>query len=1062
MIEAPARCAQCGARLLHGTPGDLCPLCVPDGEAAPPARVLGDCELSEEIGRGGMGVVWRGRQRGLDREVAVKMLPGGDLAGAEARARFQQEAKATARLKHPNIVAIHEVGEADGVPFLVMELIEGSTLSSALQEQPVIARQAARWLREAALAVQHAHDHGVLHRDLKPSNILIEPWEGGGRPRVTDFGLAKMTDADAGLTLSGAAAGSPAFMAPEQARGEEAAVAGDVYGLGAVLYFTLTGRAPFQGETVAAVLAQVGHDEPLAPRRLNASVPRDLETICLKALEKNPARRYASARLLADDLGRFLGGEPVAARPITAAEKLWRLARRKPWHAAAAALAAALLGGVIFSLAWRARTERQHQAELRAEQAAAQLALLRAQLGEARAIVRLRQPDSRLRAAAIVRKILDAQPPAALRQEARDVAASALALPAAKTVALPGGGVVTDDWTMAAGDLARGRWALASYQGRVALRGVDDAGEVASFDTAPRVVTALIGFSPGGRWLAIRHREELGIWDLTPGSAKPLAFVAAPWADGRVFSFAKTAFAPGDSTVLWSDGGSVIATSLPAGKEMARWRGKDGSPLRAEALAFDPAGQWCALARADEPVVELRRWPEGGIAQSYAGFFSQPLAAVALSEEAERIAGGDPSGGVMVWERAGGRESLIEFRGHTAAIRGLAFSPDGRWLASTSEDGMLRVWDCAAAAEVAALPFDAAVVTFAGDGRKLGVGVAAGRLSWAGVEPSPCLHRFRPARAPEHAQQMSFFPDGRSLVCLSRDGAVRCAVPGGETLAVYPFAGPHSVLAEPSGAAVLVSGPSGVARFAVAEDGTAPGGANGPEPGPPPAAPLFPSARWGWDALTASADGRWLAASDNAGARVAVWPAGDKDSRRAHFLPMENGLGSGPVALSPDGARAAAALRYDAGLAIYNTGQEIPLRKFSLPPRHRLAWSPDGRWLAASGSTAALWDAAAWQPVKLPPLAPNHPPAGAAAFAWPEADGRSRLLSCVVGDTRLALLSLPDAAVRLTLEPPEARPIYQTAFSPDQRWLAAASVRGEISLWDLPALFRGLCSWGFD
>ncbi len=339
MSTTATRCQQCGARLPAGTPDGLCPLCVLDeGPHTNGTRVLGDCELFEEIGRGGMGVVWRGRQRGLDREVAVKTLPGGDLAGAEARARFRIEAQASARLKHPNIVAIYDVGEADGMPYFVMELIAGRTLAAVIAEKVPPARTAARWLHDAALAVQHAHEHGVLHRDLKPSNILIEPDKDGGRPRVMDFGLAKLTDTESGLTLSGSAAGSPAYMPPEMVRGGASTAAGDVYGLGAVFYTTLTGRAPFQGESVAAILAQAEREEPLAPRRLHAGIPRDLETICLKCLEKNPARRYGSARALADELQRFLNGEPVLARPVAWPGKLARWAARRPALAAALAL----------------------------------------------------------------------------------------------------------------------------------------------------------------------------------------------------------------------------------------------------------------------------------------------------------------------------------------------------------------------------------------------------------------------------------------------------------------------------------------------------------------------------------------------------------------------------------------------------------------------------------------------------------------------------------------------------------------------------------------------------
>lgn len=273
------RCGQCRAQLPQGTLDAVCPFCLEEEGEADHVRLLGDCEVYEEIGRGGMGVVWRGRQRGLDRVVAIKTLPGGDLAGAEARARFRTEAQAVARLKHPGIVTVYEVGEDDGMPFFVMELIHGRTLSGLAAEQPLPVRLAARLLQEAALAVSHAHENGVLHRDIKPSNILIEPQPDGGRARVMDFGLARLTDVDSSLTLSRSAAGSPAYMSPEQARGGECTVLTDVYGLGASLYASLTGRPPHAGESLATLLLEVEREEPVSTRRLNASVPRDLENI---------------------------------------------------------------------------------------------------------------------------------------------------------------------------------------------------------------------------------------------------------------------------------------------------------------------------------------------------------------------------------------------------------------------------------------------------------------------------------------------------------------------------------------------------------------------------------------------------------------------------------------------------------------------------------------------------------------------------------------------------------------------------------------------------------------
>ncbi len=1038
-VQLPnSRCDVCGARLPAGTPSGLCPFCISDEASSDEStmRQLGDFELLEEIGRGGMGVVWRARQRTLNREVAVKTLPGGDLAGAEARERFQGEAQATARLKHPNIVPVHEVGEDDGVPYLVMELVEGRPLSEVLGGKPVPTKLAARWLRDIALAVQHAHDHGVLHRDLKPSNILIESGDDGGRPRVTDFGLAKLADAERSLTRTGSAVGSPAYMPPEQARHGEYTARSDVYGLGAVLYCALTGRPPFQGESIATILAQVEADEPIAPRRLQGNVPYDLETICLKCLEKNPARRYDSARAFADDVTRFLQGELVQARPVGPLGRLARSARRHPWRTMAVLLAAVMFIGTGITLERNARLERQHSAALQKEQTATQLALMRAQLGEARAIIRLRLADSRPRAEAIVRRVLEQNPPAELRAQARDISLAALALPSAFIEPLTGEGVVTDDWTMSVGDLPRDRWALATYSGQVAIRHVSAATNLTTFDTRRRDITALITFSPGGRWLAVRHREELCIWDTTPGATQRLAFTARPWSQGRAFSFTKVAFTPDDRAVLWLDGESIIATSLPDGAELARWRNADGTKLGSDAIAFDPSGKFFAVARASEAAVELRSWPDGKIQRVFTGRFPQPLSALALTDGAERIAGGDKAGRVTVWRGENREGALLELRGHTEMIRGLNFSADGRSLASTSEDGTLRVWDCSVGEELAKLNFDAATPGFTRDGQRIGAGYGAGQLAQIHLERSPVLHTFRPEPTPEVQQMISFFPDGRSLACLGANQVLRCSVPDGRILAEFPFPRPHSIQTEgTNGGGLLVGGMDGVRRY---------------DPAASAPSSILPASRWGLDGLTTSGNGQWLAAADNAGQRVALWPAGATDGAAVKFLRADN-TGTGMVALSPDGAKLAVAYRYDPGLVILEVATGKILRRLGLPPRHALAWSPDGRWLAACGTIAPLWDTTTWERVPLPPLDSNHPPAGDAAFSSLE-DGSSKWLAIVTGGSRVTLIDLARREITAMIEAPSQRLIYKLDFSSDNHWLAAACARGDIQLWDLAAL----------
>lgn len=352
-----AHCSRCLFAITFGEEDEV--IVEPDVPA--PWMRLAGFELYEEIGRGGMGVVYRARQSILDRVVAVKFLLQAKFAGTEERERFLREAQTAARLKHPGIVGIIDVGDDDGVPWFSMEYVSGKSLEEVVREHPMEARQAAACVLRVADAVQHAHYKGVLHRDLKPSNILLDK---AGHPHVTDFGIARILSeaGKSGLTRSGQILGSPSYAAPEQALGSDADVRTDVYGLGALLYHLLTGRPPFQGPTLDAILMQVRDDDPVSPRRLTPTVPRDLETVCLQCLRKDPARRYASASEVAADLGRFLSNVPIRARPLSPAGHAWRWCQRRPWVAALVATTI-LLGGTIIvgSLAVARREHRQEQ-----------------------------------------------------------------------------------------------------------------------------------------------------------------------------------------------------------------------------------------------------------------------------------------------------------------------------------------------------------------------------------------------------------------------------------------------------------------------------------------------------------------------------------------------------------------------------------------------------------------------------------------------------------------------------------------------------------------------------
>jgi tRNA A-37 threonylcarbamoyl transferase component Bud32 len=344
------------ATFAEGPPGGEASGTMPGGTRI---RYFGDYELLKVLGRGGMGVVYKARQLSLNRPVALKMLRAGILAAEDDLRRFQNEAEAVALLDHPNIVPILEVGQYQGQRYFSMKLIVGPSLDRKLGEYTTNPKAAARLIRTLAEAVNHAHRRGILHRDLKPGNILLDE---RGEPHVTDFGLAKRVQADSELTQSGAILGTPAYMAPEQASGQRGMVtiATDICGLGASLYALLTGHAPFSGDSPLETLEQVRTRMPEPPRRTDPRVARDLQVIAMKCLEKDPTHRYASAQALAEDLGRYLVGKSIDARPVGLATRDWMWCKRKPVLAGLAsaltiALLIALFGGIGVAVVERGR-----------------------------------------------------------------------------------------------------------------------------------------------------------------------------------------------------------------------------------------------------------------------------------------------------------------------------------------------------------------------------------------------------------------------------------------------------------------------------------------------------------------------------------------------------------------------------------------------------------------------------------------------------------------------------------------------------------------------------------
>jgi WD40 repeat protein/tRNA A-37 threonylcarbamoyl transferase component Bud32 len=430
MSSVAAVCPSCGVPIKRSASEGLCPRCLlrraaktkiflPGSLDAPPSAppsasasssaalgLIGEYELLEKIAEGGMGVVYKARQRSLNRLVALKLILGGRLATEQEVRRFQTEAEAAAQLDHPHIVPIYEVGAVEGRHFYVMKLVEGGSLSDCVVQgkSTITNRDAARLLLQLALAVHHAHQRGILHRDLKPANVLLDP---AGEPHVTDFGLARLTGRDSSLTQPGAVVGTPSFMAPEQAAGKkELTTAADVYSLGAVFYFLLAGRPPFEGETSLEVIRRVLNEEPVRPSIAGRSTNRDLETICLKCLEKEPARRYASALALAEDIQRWERHEPITARPATTWQRTGKWVRRHP--ASAGLLGVSTAFAIIFAtflVRSSVRLERERNHALRQEETTrqslyaadiflAQQALDGGNLGRARRALAAHQPSA--------------------------------------------------------------------------------------------------------------------------------------------------------------------------------------------------------------------------------------------------------------------------------------------------------------------------------------------------------------------------------------------------------------------------------------------------------------------------------------------------------------------------------------------------------------------------------------------------------------------------------------------------------------------------------------------
>lgn len=723
--------------------GSYCPGCVAAvalfenaHELETPFSTLGDYELIRELGRGGMGVVYLARQKGLNRRVALKLLPSGDLAGNELIQRFQREGELAASLCHPNIVRIFEAGKTDDELFYSMELISGGSLADWREGKTQRPANAAALLRTLALAVAHAHEHGILHRDLKPSNILIDE---DGNPKVADFGLARPVDTAGDLTLTTHSFGSPAYMAPELIRDSKSATAmSDVYSLGAILYFLLSGRSPFVSAFLDEMLRQVRECEPIPPRLTAPSIPLDLQKVCLKALDKNPAKRYASALEFSEDLGRFIDGRPVLARPAGPALKAYRLAKRAPWlTAAVAAFTLTLIGGVV-GIAWWAKVANERADEIAHKSAKLRINLYSSDI--ATASLAVRRGDTPLAAEILSR--WDSTP---ADDDPRGFEWQLLkleSLPTAHRLIDQRGATITNIAYSSDGR----HLAIADQSGILRIPDVD--GEQSDdFPVLSGDDVAALPASLGGGW-AVGNLKEIR-W-LGPASRE----IAKT--DGAQFSLStqvtRAIIANTPRFHWWVNGGPAFVFDWKTGKRIleipGEWRQAVISPDGRIAALADVKG---GLKLITIDTGEVRDLP-----------CSSPVWALSFSADGRKLSAGTRTSAI-IWTLDNGSPPLVLPHGLTVWMT--AFSADGSHFLTASSDRRVRVWRTDHPADppliLSGHRSEVWCAAFSPDGKTVAAGGKDGSvLSWKintpVLSPEPIAHDL-------HSPPF-FTPDGTALV----------------------------------------------------------------------------------------------------------------------------------------------------------------------------------------------------------------------------------------------------------------------------------------------------------
>jgi WD40 repeat protein len=1042
-------------------------------------RAFGDYELLEEVGRGGMGVVYRARQKSLNRTVAVKMILAGEFAAPEDVERFRTEAENAARLDHPNIVPVYEVGEHGGLPYFSMKYIEGACLA---ERPPAGADALAGVMAQVARAVYHAHQRRILHRDLKPGNILIDA---AGQPHVTDFGLAKHVGDATAQTLSGAIVGTPGYMAPEQAAGHNKRLTTvcDVYGLGAVLYELLAGRPPFRGETALETLQLVLTQEPAPPSRLRPGVPRDLEVICLKCLRKEPEKRYDSALALAEDLERFGSGEAIRARAAGPAERAARWVRRHPARAALAAvsaLAALALVGVGVGQWYNGRLEASNKA---LEESNAQLTAAKAELETSNQKIKAEQAKAR-------RYFYDSQ--MTLVEQARRDKQDGRVVQLLRTS-------IPDDPEEE--DPRRWEWhhLWREYHGEQSrLRGHKGA------------VTA-VACSPDDRLIASGSADNtVKFWDAATG--KELRTLT-----GHEARVTGVAFSPDGKRLATSSADRTVRIwDTATGKELLCFKKHAGAVT---SLAFSPDGKHVASGSEDTTV---RIWgaDTGDVMREFKGH-RRPVMAVAYSPDANTVAsiGQGPKGEFIVWGASTGdidvnntgmawtsvafspdgrqlatgevgtvgrddkNDPVLKvavriwdlctlkgpegghvkaFEGHQDAITQVVFSPDGKQLVSSGVDQTVRLWDVSTGKEVVTFHEEAAALcaAFSPDGQRVVSGSADHTVKlW--TPPGNAVRTIKTEKS--RINNVEFSRDGRRLAAAAGDTFFTFEVLSGKEFRSFGRVGGYGRVAwSPDGRRIALG-----ENLEVWDEAT--GAITEPALDPTIVHPH------GMLGAAFSRDGKLLAAVSGSGQAV-VWDT--TTGRRLHALPAVNYPSC--VVFSADGQRLAvgSAVQFrlePEALRVWDlaTGQVCLAPEGFLPGVQGVAFSPDGRWLAAAVGSydgkspgvspgvggrrgeVRVWDATTGQQV--------YNLRGHSGCVWGVAfspDGKrlasaggKSLLTSAPGKSRkrepgeVKIWDMQTGQEVCTLRAHSAC-VFGVSFSPDGRRLATAGEDGTVKIYD--------------